>query len=328
MASGPGTPDLARATEDLLSATSASDPQRLRGSAPRPISPSLEAFTAAAVDGGSSILVDLGASALLAVRAGTTHRHPDERFEDLVPPATFRLVRRSGVPSAWSDVLRRYAWGAEVEAPTLRAGQGFRPWAEAERSLAEFDAAMQALRALPPDSLLLWDGSLDEDGAAPALREALLRRAHAQRVHVAALSKDSTLTLAGTLPFPLEVEEWARQSRWPPRFWLDVTQALDRHGDVRTYAIRLDARGHVYRVDLPAQADPGAVFPRLARLANDPAYPGYPYPLARIHNQVHFEDAETADLRRALESRVAERRGSLVGMRLFGRGRDVLALGG
>lgn len=322
---------LAAATRELLE--EALDASRTPHAelTPNQIGPAPEDIISAAVDAGSSVLLDLSSCGLVAVRAGATQRLPVDRFRDSPPLEQIRLIRRATLAKTWEEVVRDHAWGNDIEAPVLRSGQGLRGWADTERSVTEFDASMRALRDLPAGGILLLDGALDDDGWAPALRQGLLRRAESQGVHVAALSKDSSLTFSGTLPFTLELEAEARAKSWPARFFVDVTRALKQPGrSVRTFGARFDERGTVYRVDaaLVRGNDPTWLFAQLARLCNDAAYPGYPYALARIHNQVHYEDGETADLRRDLEARVAERRGSLLGSRLFSKGRDVLVLGG
>ena len=65
----------------------------------------------------------------------------------------------------------------------------------------------------------------------------------------------------------------------------------------------------------------------IAVTANDPTVAGYPYPLARAHGRVRYEPTDVVDLRRAMESLVSESYGSRLGMRLFGRGRDLLDVG-
>jgi hypothetical protein len=60
------------------------------------------------------------------------------------------------------------------------------------------------------------------------------------------------------------------------------------------YAFRVDvARG-------PASSDD--VLARLAALAGDPAFPGYPYPLARAHAAARVTGYAVADVRRAFRS--------------------------
>jgi hypothetical protein len=57
---------------------------------------------------------------------------------------------------------------------------------------------------------------------------------------------------------------------------------------------------HAFRVDVangPAPAD--EVLARLAGIADDPAFVGYPYPLARAHQAARVTGYDVVDVRRA-----------------------------
>lgn len=284
--------------------------------------------TCAAVDGGHSVVADVGSCGVVAVRAGYTLRAPGDRYEDHVVYERVGLVKRGGHLARWRTLVEAHAWGVPLEAPKTTSGQWVRAWCEAERSLAEFDVARRALAKLRPGDLLLLDGALDGDPMQPALAASLLQTARRMGVHVVGVTKDSGLSLGGTLLFTLETEDLALRRDAPPRFFADVGAALGRAADHGTYAVRFDGRSPVYRVDVAAaEAPEAAVLAQVATLCNDVAYLGYPYPLARVHARVHYAPHESADLRRELEAIVARRRGSLFSLRLFGKGRDVLAMG-
>jgi hypothetical protein len=140
------------------------------------------------------------------------------------------------------------------------------------------------------------------------------------------LSKDTSLSLGDVLPFTVELEDLAVRQGVRPPWFTDVTTALDLdEAGYQVLGVQFDARSPPFRLDL-AGIDPAVALPRIAGLCNDPSYPGYPYPLARIHQCVHFDSGEALDLRRELEAIVARRRGHRMSLRLFGQGRDVLQL--
>jgi hypothetical protein len=63
-----------------------------------------------------------------------------------------------------------------------------------------------------------------------------------------------------------------------------------------------------FRVDIARTDSPGdveGVLSRLAGLANDPAFPGYPYPLARAHQAARVTGYAVADVRRAFRESLA-----------------------
>ncbi len=70
------------------------------------------------------------------------------------------------------------------------------------------------------------------------------------------------------------------------------------------YVARLASRGaYAFRVDaVRGHRDPDELFAVLAGLSDDPAFLGYPYPLARVHQVVSLPGHLLADLRRDLRA--------------------------
>lgn len=295
----------------------------------RPLSPQAGALTAAAVDGGQSVIANIGSCGVVAVRAGYTRRSPPDAYADRTTFDAIHVVTKRRLALQWGDWIRPYTWGLDIDPPVATGAQWIRAWCEGERCVAEYDAARRALRDLHPGDLLLVDGCLEDEAANLPLQEPLRQAARRDGVHLVGVTKDTSRSLGGTLPFTLELEEMALRRALPSRFTVDVTDALGVPSGFRIFGARFDSRAPVYRVDVAAAdgTSEEAVLGAVAGLCNDVAYPGYPYPLARIHHLVHYADRDAGDLRRRLEALVAERRGSGLSMRLFGRGRDVLVLG-
>ena len=289
------------------------------------VAPLDQAARVAAVDGGSTVVLDVQSTGLYCVRAGYCLREPGDRILDRTTARVYRTVTRRGLAGAWKPRLVQYAWGVDAPVPAFDATRMVPQLAEAERILAEYDAARRALHELQRGDLLLLDGSLGDEDRYRALQDSLEERAHDVGVHVAGLSKDSGLSLGGVLPLPLELEELALARNVPTPWWTDVTEPLGKRDDGhRLLVARFDARAPAFRLDVAG--DPAPAVARVAELCNDAAYPGYPYPLARAHARVHFESGEAVDLRHDLETIVARRRGHRLSFRLFSKGRDVLQL--
>jgi hypothetical protein len=284
-----------------------------------------------AVDGGSCVLLDLVSCGVVAVRAAFTVRSPDDEHEDGAVMQRLHVVSRQDPEGWWNQLVAEFGWGQAVELPPPRGRQAMGLWADAARTLLEYDAARTLVRSLSKGDVLLLDGSLEgEDAGGGDLARSLAARARERGVLPVAVSKDSARSILGILPFPLEVEDRAHRLGVPGRFWVDVSKALgllDR--DFAVLAVRWAPSGSVFRVDVPRDllAVAGELMGILGATANDPSVPGYPYPLARAHRRVRFEGSDVVDLRRAMEAMVSERRGARLGMRLFGRGRDVLDFG-
>jgi hypothetical protein len=237
-----------------------------------------------------------------------------------------RSVTTRSVGTSWTKLKEHYGWGVDVEAPKMDAARLVGQSAECERMLAEFDAARQALHELRRGDALLLDGSLDDEERFSALRDSLLEWAATGGVTVLAVSKDTGLSIGGVLPFTVELEELARNRGVAGPWCADATDALGyADAGFRIFGMQFDARSPAYRVDVVGEPvlDAAAL---LRALCDDPAYPGYPYPLARVHQQVNFDSGEAVDLRRELEEIVSRRRGQRLAHRLFGKGRDVLQL--
>lgn len=318
-------PSLEEAAADIMGSMTPADDSD-PALAFHPIPPSDPPPRVAAVDGGSTVALDARTVGLYVVRAGYVLREANDAYRDRLTARTPRTLTRRAHRAAWEAIRDAHAWGVDVEPPPLDPVRMVPQLAEAERVLAEFDAARRALHELKRGHLLLLDGCLDEEDRRAPLRDCLLDRAREAGVAVAALSKDSSLTLGGVLPFPIELEELSYRLRVPPPWWVDVTDALDRRDEpYRVLAVRFDGRAAAYRLDV-AGAPPGQVVAGLLPLCNDAAFPGYPYALARIHQRVSFDSPEAIDVRRELEGILARRLGQRLALRLFGRGRDVLAL--
>ena len=91
----------------------------------------------------------------------------------------------------------------------------------------------------------------------------------------------------------LGASPWAARISTDPVFGrLYVGEIFVAHlASSATYAFRIDvARG---------PQDPSEVLARLAGLGTDPAFVGYPYPLARAHQAARVTGYAVADLRRA-----------------------------
>ncbi|MBI2078622.1 MAG: DNA double-strand break repair nuclease NurA [Euryarchaeota archaeon] len=279
----------------------------------------------AAVDGGSTVVLDIRTAGLYCVRAGYVLRDAGDTILDRTTSRAARTVTRRDLAGAWPSRVQQYGWGLDVPAPTFESTRLVPQLAEAERILAEYDAARRALHELRRGDLLLVDGCLGEEDRYEVLGASLEERAAEAGVRLAGLSKDSALSLGGVLPLSLELEEIAEKAGVKTPWWADVTEALGRgEEETRVLVARFDARSPAFRLDVVGA--PGPVVARIAELCNDAAFPGYPYPLARVHARVHYESGEAVGLRHDLEAIVARRRGHRLSFRLFGKGRDVLQL--
>jgi hypothetical protein len=218
-----------------------------------------------AVDGSHAVLADNGAVWVVAHRASAlAWPGPAAPVDPVVTAATpDDAARIAGRPVAGAD-----AFGAAL------------------RERAEARALRSAIAGAPPGALVLADGALsglppDAQGEMDAARHEAARR----RVALVGVSKRSGLARDGIALVP------ALHAAGPPGAWAVAVSP-------GVWVARLHAAAAcAFRVDADALADVA----RLAPLARDAAYAGYPYPLAKVHNQVAFTAGAVAELKAGLE---------------------------
>ena len=291
--------DPVRAQLDAIAARLAAHGIAAPGTEFAPLAPGEAPALVAAVDGSSRTLLDGGAFAVVALRAGRVVVR-DGAVAEREAPLEVRLLEAGTFADEWSERYRRVTGRLPAEHPAdlQTALEWLRELAETEAALAALEALVAVLEASADDALLLLDGALTSPHA-PA-RDALrlvLDRADAAGVTVAAVAKRSALARDGAPLLPALMRD-SPDGCW--RAPLDC-DSLGTPGAVRLnpaseWAFRLDVAGGDY----------GAVAASLAGLARDAVYPGYPWPLAQAHNLVIIDGDLTDALRQALQGAALE----------------------
>lgn len=251
-----------------------------------------------AVDGGSCVVADGRAFQVAAFRAARVRF--DGGATELVeaPALEVRAVSGSTITAVARATLAELV-GAEPESiPELpRPVDAFREWEEWRSVLETIDEASAG-------DLVLVDGSLH---GGPLVPPAVVRRAH-DRAHergvsLAGVVKASTLFWGRHAPLVTLLKRRGDRelgpTRWAARISTDPVFGRLYVGDIFV-AHMAPTAPHAFRVDVahgPAPAD--EVLGRLAGLASDPAFVGYPYPLARAHQAARVTGYAVADVRRA-----------------------------
>ncbi len=289
--------DLVRVQLDAIAARLAVHGSVAPGAEFAELAPEMPPALVAAVDGSSRMLLDGGAFAVVALRAGRVVVRDAEEVLEREAPLEVRLLEADTFADEWSECYREATGRLPSEQPPdLQAAL------EWLRELAETEAALAALEALAiagaPGSLLLLDGALTSPHA-PA-RDALrlvLDRADAAGVTVAAVAKRSSLARDGAPVLPALMRDS------PDGCW---RTALDCDSLGKSGAVRLNpASEWAFRLDV-AGGDYGTVAASLVALARDAVYPGYPWPLAQAHNLVLIDGDLTDALRQALQGAALE----------------------
>lgn len=250
-----------------------------------------------AVDGGSCLVADGRSFSVAAYRVARV-RFADG-FTQVVESPALELTALSG---ARLDRLARAALAELGEDPEQLPDLP-RP-VDALREWAEWREVWATVRDAGPGDLVLVDGSLH---GGPLVPNRVVAHVHAEAVErgvsLAGVVKASTLYWGRNAPLVTLLKRrgdrevgpvpWATRISTDPVFGrLYVGEIFVAHlAATAPYAFRVDvARG-------PGESS--EILDRLAGLAGDPAFVGYPYPLARAHQAARVTGYAVADVRRA-----------------------------
>jgi hypothetical protein len=258
----------------------------------------LDAGTVWAIDGGSCVVADARAFNVVATRAarvrfagGATDRVDSPPIDLLaVSGHVFRELARASL----TELL-----GHEPEQipELLRPVDALREW-------AEWRAVRETVSEASPGDLILVDGSLH---GGPLVPGAVVRRVHHEAlergVSLAGVVKASTLYWGRHAPLVALLKRRGDRelphTEWAARISSDPIFARLYIGDILVAHLAPTA-SRAFRVDVArGPAEPAEVLGRLAGLARDPAFVGYPYPLARAHQAARITGYAVADVRRA-----------------------------
>jgi len=228
-----------------------------------------------AVDGGSAVLFDGGSFTIAAARAGSVLYDGTESISEDVSSVAIRLFGSSDIDSDGGFIEPISSWRAGME--------------EA--------ASIDAIGKLGEGDVLAVDGALVGAGAG-SRTERLLTAAGAKGVRVVGVSKKTRLVHDGrpaVMNAMLSADAGGVARPWhvPLMTRSGVTTSIAMLHPVSTFAFRIDHTG------------PEALGV-LAASSGDPVYPGYPYPLARVHNVVAIHTPASRGLRSMLADRCRE----------------------
>lgn len=259
-----------------------------------------------AVDGGSCIVADGRSFQVAGFRAARV------RFADGGTVAVDRpsLSVRAVTPEEMGRMARATLaelCGVEPERlPDLpRPVDALREW-------SEWDAVNRTVREASAGDLILVDGSLH---GGPLVPQIVVQRVHqeavARGVSLAGVVKASTLYWGRNAPLVTLLKRRGDRemgsARWAARISTDPVFGRLYVGDIFVAHLAPTA-SHAFRVDV-ARGPQGreVVLGRLAALAEDPAFVGYPYPLARAHQAARVTGYDVVDVRRSFRDALSRR---------------------
>jgi hypothetical protein len=227
-----------------------------------------------AVDGGQALVADARCLQVAVTRAARARWQDNQCTLEEQGDFIAHILRGGGGGPEARRSLAQMGSPVDPQAPVdLNVLRDWSEWQLASRSVDE--AALGAL--------VLIDGDLQPDWRIPAgwLAE-LLVRAAAGGVTLAGVTKHSSLARGGA-PLVGQLELEAEAALGPRTcWWAPVALRRTEIGPGLLVVIaRLDPDARfAFRVDIPADADAPHVLGQLSALADDAAFPGYPYPLS------------------------------------------------
>jgi hypothetical protein len=252
-----------------------------------------------AVDGGSSVVADGRSFQVAAFRAARVRFR--EGHTDLIesPPLSLRATSTDAMVRTASEMLAELLGEAPDQLPELpRPVDALREWSEwrlVKTTVEEADAG----------DLVLVDGSLHGGPLVPpAVVTGVHRRAVERGVCLAGVVKASTLYWGRNAPLVTLLKRRGDHElgpvAWVARISTDPIFGRLYPGEIFVAHLASTAP-HAFRVDVArGPSSPDDVLARLVGLADDPAFVGYPYPLARAHQAARVTGYQVVDVRREL----------------------------
>ena len=260
-----------------------------------PLSPA-DPGTIWAIDGGSCMLADGRSFHVAAYRAARVRFRAG--VTDLVesPPLQVRALSRDEMRRLYRERLEEM--GAEIpeRIPDIPRPVDF------FRECVEWQRVRETVRAAEPGDLVLVDGSLH---GGPWVTPSFVRLTHQEAIErgvlLAGVVKASTLFWGRNAPLVGLLKRRGDRAlgaaAWTARISTDPVFQRLYVGEIFVAHLAPTAP-HAVRVDVASGPTPAVeVLARLAGAADDSAFVGYPYPLARAHQAARVSGYAVADLR-------------------------------
>jgi hypothetical protein len=251
-----------------------------------------------AIDGGSCVVADGRSFQVAGFRAARVRFSGGSTVAIERPPLAVRAVSPEEMDRLARATLTELCGGEPERLPELpRPVDALREW-------AEWEAVSRSVREASAGDLVLVDGSLH---GGPLVPQAVVQRVHAQAVargvSLAGVVKASTLYWGRSVPLVTLLKRRGDRelggTRWAARISTDPVFGRLYVGDIFVCHLAPTA-AHAFRVDVArGPSDRREVLGRLAALAEDPAFVGYPYPLARAHQAARVTGYDVVDVRRS-----------------------------
>jgi hypothetical protein len=245
----------------------------------------------AAIDGSNTMIIEGGSVTIAAIRAVQTTFLNGERHHRSITPLMLVTIG-PGHRNRDFDELYAECFGI---APHKGLDNADPERASAIlRDTLEYWVALQAVRTLPEESLLLLDGALrvSSQNHEPVLAS-IITTAQERGILLVAVAKRTRATWGGGHPLLPAIGGLVATLDISGPWWVKVDEHLldhteyrqGRHGEL--YIASLHARlNRPMKIDMPkgtGEETAAAAMLALAACADDGRIPGYPYPLLDAH---------------------------------------------
>jgi hypothetical protein len=263
----------------------------------------------AAVDGGSATVVK-GRSFLIGVyRTSSVIFQNGKRIKQKILPLKLEIISQADISKRYSSAYQDLTGEEPSEAP------GIEKMLDRLRLFSEWKLTQGLLDELNQGDMLLIDGSLKASIAPPHnFLLKITQKVKEKGIHLVGVTKTSTLYWGDRSPLIPAVtkigERFCSNSGWFCQISAGELRTKSPSYFGTIYVAKLKASSDfAFRVDVNRfdQVDPNVVFSFLSNLSGDPAFLGYPYPLAAAHNLSRLTAGEMEDIRYRLQSKALEK---------------------
>ena len=260
-----------------------------------------------AVDGGSATILNAGSFVVAGVRVGHVEFRGKE-FSDASEPNFHLLHLASGHLEKSYEIFFEKIVGSEP--PDYP--KGLEEAVGRIRALMEWSQVEAILNQdIPQGAVVAFDGAMWAGiKGIGTLLERIVEQARQKKIILCGISKKSMLTHNSRPLIP--AVQMLGDDVMPENTWHYPLETGNYSEKLfgKIYLAKLHSRSqYVFRVDLslPDGILPEEAFGKLAYYADDPTYVGYPYPLARVHNDIAFSRTEVTDLKAMLRSEALQK---------------------
>jgi hypothetical protein len=272
----------------------------------------------AAVDGGSATVVK-GRSFLIGVhRAGVVVYQQGKRIEQRIIPLKLKIISKANLSEMYVAAFRELTGEEPSETPAMDK------MLDRLRLFSEWRLTQELLEELAEGDMILIDGSLKASIAPPYhFLLQFTQKARDKGIHLVGVTKTSTLYWGDKAPLIPAVMKRGERFHPKAKWFCQLSDRMNRdiHVTDQFHDITSSYFGKIFVAKLKASSDYGfridvnkfdpvdanLIFSYLSHLSGDPAFLGYPYPLAAVHNIARITVAEIEDIRYKLQSKAFEK---------------------